>query len=170
MLIETWAAQAIEILLKRLGSYVCQPFLLTILILKYLWHRSTIQLMIYLSKEHPIPNIDVSAKNLKSTVSQIQYHIQLVKYLHQALFRTKFHISGVGVWVLVYANTNFLDWPNSFVHSVFWSKYLHNKVVGFIMHLMKCWWGSKGIDHWTKVITNENAKGSRDVSQLCANK
>ena len=65
--------------------------------------------MICLSKEHPIPNIDVSAKNLKSTVSQIQYYIQLVKYLHQALFRTKFHISGVSVWVLVYANTNFLD-------------------------------------------------------------
>jgi len=109
MLIETRAAQAIEILLKRLGSYACQPSLLTILILKYSRHRSTIQLMIHLSEEHPIPNIDVSAENLKSTVSQIQHHIQSVKYLHQALFRAKFHISGVGVWVLDYANPNFLD-------------------------------------------------------------
>jgi len=30
--------------------------------------------------------------------------------------------------------------------------------------------GSKGIDHRTKVKTNENIKDPRDVSQLCANK
>jgi len=28
------------------------------------------------------------------------------------------------------------------------------------------WWESKGIDHKTKVITNENMKGLQNVSQL----
>jgi len=30
--------------------------------------------------------------------------------------------------------------------------------------------GSKGIDHRTRVITNEKVNDPRDVSQLCANK
>jgi len=32
------------------------------------------------------------------------------------------------------------------------------------------WWGSKGIDHRTKVITNGNVKDPLDILQLCTNK
>jgi len=56
------------------------------------------------AEEHLIPNIDVSANNLKSAVPQIQHYISLADHLHQVLFRVEFHISVVGIWVLVRAN------------------------------------------------------------------
>jgi len=53
------------------------------------------------AEEHSIPNIDVSANNLKSTVSQTRYHISSVKHLYQVLFGVEFRISVVGICVLV---------------------------------------------------------------------
>ena len=58
------------------------------------WDGSTIELMIHLSEEYLIPNIDASANNLKSTVLQTQHHIWLVTHLHQVLFEVEFRISG----------------------------------------------------------------------------
>ena len=75
-----------------------------------------------------------------------------------------------------------LYFPTLGLHFTIWSPFSkHDKVMSrtrFCSHPAFSverrggihWWGSKGIDHRTKVITNGNVKDPLDISQLCANK